>query len=217
MNTELRTLNPEIILSDNYQKLSDSAKSLYIILLMKMDGCGFVDDVHRVACDYRYDSRQILELVNRGFIILFKNNSILITHVYHHTQREISSEQILIDSNRTELYRQTGLDSNYVFYDKTHKVVSRTSKQFVPPTLDEVKAYCKERNSTVDPVRFFTYFNTPNEDGQTWVDSKGMKVRNWKGKLVTWERNNKISGGKNERSNPEPSKQSSKWNIHYDT
>ena len=59
----------------------------------------------------------------------------------------------------------------------------KRASAFTPPTLEEVIAYCKERNSPVDPKQFFDYFN---EGG--WVDSKGQKVRNWKQKLLTWEK-----------------------------
>lgn len=59
---------------------------------------------------------------------------------------------------------------------------------FKAPTLDEVKAYAKEANLDVDCDRFFQYFTTPNDAGQTWIDSKGNKVRNWKQKLQTWAR-----------------------------
>lgn len=60
---------------------------------------------------------------------------------------------------------------------------------FAQPTLEEVKAYCKERNSNVDPVQFYNYFSEGD-----WVDSKGQKVRNWKQKLLTWEKFN--AGGR---------------------
>ena len=55
--------------------------------------------------------------------------------------------------------------------------------RFTPPTLEEVKAYCFERNSSVDPKQFFEYFQ---EGG--WKDSKGNAVKNWKQKLLTWEK-----------------------------
>ena len=61
-------------------------------------------------------------------------------------------------------------------------------KRFVPPTLDEVKSYVKERNSSVDAQRFFDYY----EAGQ-WKDSKGQPVKNWKQKLITWEKKNPAS------------------------
>ena len=56
------------------------------------------------------------------------------------------------------------------------------AKQFKPPTLEEVTAYCQERNSSVDPKTFYEFF----EAGK-WIDSKGSPVRNWKQKLLTWE------------------------------
>lgn len=58
----------------------------------------------------------------------------------------------------------------------------RKRGRFAPPSLEEVTAYCLERNSPVDPKEFFDYFETGN-----WVDSKGEPVRNWKQKLLTWE------------------------------
>ena len=61
------------------------------------------------------------------------------------------------------------------------------ARQFIPPTLEEIEAYCRERNSSIDPKAFYDYFNTPNDRGETWVDSKGNKVKNWRQKLITWE------------------------------
>lgn len=58
----------------------------------------------------------------------------------------------------------------------------RKRAHFVPPTLEEVRAYCIERGSSVDPERFFEYF-----DSGGWTDSRGQKVKNWKQKLITWE------------------------------
>lgn len=52
-----------------------------------------------------------------------------------------------------------------------------------PPTLEEVIAYAQSRNGTVDPVKFFEYF----EAGE-WKDAKGNKVASWKQKFLTWEK-----------------------------
>jgi hypothetical protein len=59
-------------------------------------------------------------------------------------------------------------------------------KRFTPPTLEEVKAYCEQRHSSVDPIQFFEYF-TADPDRQ-WIDAKGNKVTNWKAKILTWEK-----------------------------
>ena len=70
---------------------------------------------------------------------------------------------------------------------------SKSIRTFVPPTLEEVKAYATENNLNVDAERFYRYFTTPNDKGETWVDSKGNKVRNWKQKMLTWEKMNSQS------------------------
>lgn len=62
------------------------------------------------------------------------------------------------------------------------KDIGEKRKRFVPPTLDEVKAYCLERKNNVDPQKFFDYFNASD-----WYDSKGNKVKSWKQKVITWE------------------------------
>ena len=61
------------------------------------------------------------------------------------------------------------------------------SKKFTPPTLEEVKAYVQERNSSVDPVKFWTYYDTGG-----WKDAKGNSVKNWKQKLLTWEKHDDV-------------------------
>ena len=56
-------------------------------------------------------------------------------------------------------------------------------KRFVKPKVDEIEAYCKERNNSVDAQQFFDYY-----------ESKGWKVgkspmKDWKASVRTWERN----------------------------
>lgn len=64
--------------------------------------------------------------------------------------------------------------------NKKHR--NKPNKEFVPPTLEEVEAYCKERNNSVDAKKFYDYFTASD-----WVDSKGKKVVSWKQKVITWE------------------------------
>lgn len=80
---------------------------------------------------------------------------------------------------------------------KTDKggIVKGGKKSFVPPTLEEVAAYCKERNSPVDPKQFWEYFDAGN-----WIDSKGQKVHSWKQKLITWEKGGYGNAGTSKQS-----------------
>lgn len=66
-----------------------------------------------------------------------------------------------------------------------------TRTRFTPPTFEEVEEYARNRNSPVDPRKFFEYFEAGN-----WKDAKGNPVRNWKQKLLTWE---KYDGGKTQK------------------
>jgi len=66
--------------------------------------------------------------------------------------------------------------------NKECKSKYKSKKQFRAPTLQEVKDYCKERNSCVDAKKFFDYYVAGD-----WEDAKGNQVKNWKQKLLTWE------------------------------
>ena len=78
----------------------------------------------------------------------------------------------------TEIEKEKDLDKEL----KTDKEI-KPKKRFVKPTLEEVQAYCKERNNNVDAKAFFDYYDTGD-----WKDAKGKPVRNWKQKVITWER-----------------------------
>lgn len=70
----------------------------------------------------------------------------------------------------------------------------KKKKSFTPPTIEEVKAYCEERKNNVDYKYFYDYYSSGN-----WKDKKGDPVKNWKQRIITWERNNQ---NKNYNSNP---------------
>lgn len=57
-------------------------------------------------------------------------------------------------------------------------------KQFVPPTVEEVRAYCQERGNQIDPERFVDTYAS-----QGWKKANGVAVVDWKGCVRTWEKN----------------------------
>ena len=71
---------------------------------------------------------------------------------------------------------------------------AKKKKSFTPPTLEEVKTYCEERKNNVDYKYFYDYYSSGN-----WKDKKGDPVKNWKQRIITWERNNQ---NKSCNSNP---------------
>lgn len=61
--------------------------------------------------------------------------------------------------------------------------VGKKRKEFIPPSLEEVKAYAEERGYPDLAERFFDYF-----EAGAWHDSEGKPVKNWKQKFITWEK-----------------------------
>ena len=54
---------------------------------------------------------------------------------------------------------------------------------FVKPTVDEIAAYCRERNNEIDPEAFFDKY-----EGNGWVHKDGNPVKDWKATIRQWER-----------------------------
>ena len=72
------------------------------------------------------------------------------------------------------------------FNEELEKKNTKSSK-FIPPTLEQVKAYAESRNRLDIAERFFDYYQAGE-----WKDVKGNKIKNWKQKFVTWESRNEV-------------------------
>lgn len=58
-------------------------------------------------------------------------------------------------------------------------------KRFIPPTIEEVAAYCQKRGNGVDANRFVSHYAAIG-----WMIGKN-KMRDWQAAVRTWERNNR--------------------------
>jgi len=81
------------------------------------------------------------------------------------------------------LNKERGIKTNGI---KTYGLKSETisKKRFCPPTLEEIKTYCEERQNNVDAERFFDYYSANG-----WVQGKDRPIKDWKACVRTWERN----------------------------
>ena len=66
--------------------------------------------------------------------------------------------------------------------EKTEKVVVEKAPRFCPPTVDEVKAYCLEKNYTVDAENFCDFY-----ESKGWFVGKN-KMKSWQAAVRTWQR-----------------------------
>lgn len=105
---------------------------------------------------------------------------------YQRDDRQIDSQ---MTGNRQASDRQpTGDRQQYKNENKERREEGKekTPSVFVPPTLDEVIEYCRERGNRVDPEKWFDFYASKG-----WMIGKN-KMKDWKAAVRTWE---KDSGG----------------------
>lgn len=84
--------------------------------------------------------------------------------------------------------------------DIKNNSVPKKRTRFSPPTVDDVKAYCKERSNNVDAERFIDYYNSNG-----WMVGNN-KMKDWKAAVRTWENN---GYGNQRKQQPKETKQRS--------
>ena len=114
--------------------------------------------------------------------------------------RHREKQKLLAECNADGNVTVTQSNANRIEEDKDKEEdkdnsIETKRKRFVPPTLEEVQAYCYERNNGVDAERFIDYYTSNG-----WLVGKN-KMKDWKAAVRTWERNgfsDKQSPKKNE-------------------
>ena len=103
-------------------------------------------------------------------------------------QDEPQSEPRTVPQTVPQTVSQSGRNIRHKTKDKDvdlkESKTKKVSSKFVKPSVDEVIAYCKERNNQVDASRFVDYY-----DANGWRIGKNP-MKDWKAAVRTWERNN---------------------------
>lgn len=69
--------------------------------------------------------------------------------------------------------------------------IIKRKQRFVKPTIEQVKQYCLETKSTIDPEEFWH-----NYESSGWIKANGQSVLNWKSTIKTWEKREKKNSPK---------------------
>ena len=77
------------------------------------------------------------------------------------------------------------------------KEIYKEKESFRKPTIEEIDAYCRERNNSVDAEVFYYHY-----ESKGWLIGKA-KMKSWKAAVITWEKGNK--------NNPAPKKKKSSF------
>ena len=93
-------------------------------------------------------------------------------------------QRVLTDVNGGDQYNINKENINKNNNNSSSKNIV-TLKRFIPPTVEQIKAYCDERGSYwIDPEHFIDYY-----EARGWILSNGKKMVDWKAAVRTWEKN----------------------------
>ena len=77
---------------------------------------------------------------------------------------------------------KNSIDKNSLVESREEAGKPQRSKAFKPPTVEEVAAYCAERQNGIDAQAFIDYYA-----GTNWHRGK-TKITDWKACVRTWEK-----------------------------
>ena len=69
----------------------------------------------------------------------------------------------------------------------THTRTRKKKPKFVPPALEEVVEYCKERGSKMDPEKFHNHYTANG-----WMVGNKNPMKDWKAAVRNWEKNDGV-------------------------
>jgi len=187
-----------IVLSDAFLDMPLSARCLYFTLGMLADDDGFVSGPKSIMRQCGASEDDMKMLLAKRYILSFESGVIVIKHwrINNYLRSDRYQQTTYIEEKDTLTLDQKGAYTEInkagipsmgipsIGKDRLGKD-KKDNKKFTPPTFEEVEAYAKERGNKVDPKFFFEYFT----EGK-WIDSTGKPVRNWKQKMVSWEKHN---------------------------
>jgi hypothetical protein len=201
-----RMFSLKIIDTDMFLDMPQSTRLLYYELCMRADDDGFVASPKKILKMVGCSEDDYKILMAKQYIIPFESGICVIKHWLVHnlirSDRYIETEyklekSMLVESNNkyeltdinvipngNQMEPQVRLGKDSIGEDNN----SGTSPQkniFKPPTLEEVQAYCKERNNKVDAERWINHYTSNG-----WMVGK-VKMKDWKAAVRTWEKSDK--------------------------
>lgn len=130
------------------------------------------------------------KLESTGEITLFSTNKFTIVTVENWTfyqGDDDDSNKRATNEQQTNNKRATN-DQQHLKNVKNDKNVKNVKKYTIPPTTEEVRAYCLERGNAVDVETFMNFY-----ESKGWYIGKN-KMKDWKAAVRTWERNHRGNG-----------------------
>ena len=134
-----------------------------------------VDNIYRISNWEKYQNIEGLERI--------REQTRLRVAKHRKKQKLLSCNVTVTQGNATDKERDKETDKERdkdIERDKKNNSANK-SHRFIPPTLEEVVAYCQERNKGVDPQRWYDFYTA--KGGMIGKN----KMKDWKAAVRTWE------------------------------
>ncbi len=213
---ERRMFAKTIIDSDAFLDMPQTTQLLYFHLAMRADDDGFINNPKSIMRNARCTDDDLKLLAVKKFIIPFENGVVVIKHWkihnyiakdrYKETKYKEEKATLSLDENNAYTTSVDGLYTECIqFVDEmdtqdrlgkesidkdNNKAPKSGAKRFTPPSVEEVKQYCSERNNNVDAQAFVDFYQSKG-----WVVGK-EKMKDWKAAVRTWERRERGNSGR---------------------
>lgn len=202
---EKRMFTKKITDDDNFISLPSSAQALYFHLNQGADDDGFNNQISMAMYKAHASVDDLKVLMAKNYIIRFECGVIVIKHWRMHntlrkdrytpTNFQDELKMLGIKDNGAYTLNETeavwlpngcqkvatdkiSIDKNSI--DKSS--IDTPQKRFCKPTIEEVQAYCDERNNGVDAQKWFDYY-----EANGWKVGRNA-MKDWKASVRTWER-----------------------------
>ena len=141
-----------------------------------------------------FSQLQMIEILDDGTFFMREVQKMMGSETYWAERKRIQKERKTVQliesdwkkSNESPTSPSKSIDKEIDIDVEIEKESKRkTASRFIPPTLEEVKAYCIERQNNVDAERFIDYYTSNG-----WKVGKNS-MKDWKAAVRTWEKSNK--------------------------
>lgn len=205
---ERRMFAKSIVLSDAFLDMPLSARCLYFTLGMLADDDGFIGSPKSVMrqCGASQDDMAIL--LQKRYVLAFESGVIVIKHwrMNNYLQNDRHKNTTYLEELHTLIVDERGAyteadkraciqnvytDKNSIDKDSKEKNI----KNIIPPSVEMVTEYCQERNNSVDPETFISFY-----ESKGWMIGKN-KMKDWQSAVRTWEKSRSRDPQKKETVN----------------
>lgn len=199
--------------SAKFLRMPATSRLLYYDLGMDADDDGCVEafGVIRKTGATEDDLRI---LVSKGFVRVINDD--LVTYIRHwninnHIRKDryhpgiykslIDISGDIIEGHDNQVTTKVSLGEDRPGKDRGAEFCADTEisiPAFIPPTLDDVCDYCRERNNCVDPQRFWDYYTMTG-----WMVGR-TKMKDWQAAIRVWERDDRRKNARKTGSSGNP-------------